>query len=262
MQAVIVRLKNTPIKVNERFKTLIMHTLQKIADKPDHTLSKRVLVKISNVSKRYKVGNQAVTALADVSLEIYEGEFLAITGTSGSGKSTLLQLIGALDKSDEGSIAIDGVLLNQLGDRQLSEFRNKTVGFVFQFFYLQPFLNLHDNLAIPALFADMPSAEQEVRIMQMASAVGLSERLNHLPKELSGGQMQRAAIARALINRPKLILADEPTGNLDSKNSAAIIDLFQKARHELDATVVIITHDQNIARQADRCIQLRDGEIL
>lgn len=225
-------------------------------------MPKKCLVDVDNVVKQYMVGKRPVTALAGVSLQIYEGEFLAITGSSGSGKSTLLQLIGALDKPDCGSIAINGVMLSKLNDRQLSEFRNKTLGFVFQFFYLQPFLNLKDNLSIPALFANMPFSEQAARVNEMAAAVGLGDRLHHLPKELSGGQIQRAAIARALINRPRIILADEPTGNLDSKNSAGIIQLLQKARNDLGTTVVIITHDQNIATQADRAIQLKDGRVL
>lgn len=221
-----------------------------------------VLVQAENVTKRYTVGKQKVTALARVSLNVYKNEFLAITGASGSGKSTLLQLIGALDRPDSGIITINGTILGRLSDRKLSEFRNKTIGFVFQFFYLQPFLTLKDNLAIPALFAHLPIAEQDTRAEQMAAAVGLADRLQHLPRELSGGQIQRAAVARALINKPQLILADEPTGNLDSKNSEAIIDLLQDIRKELGTTIIIVTHDPQIASRADRIINMKDGRIL
>lgn len=221
-----------------------------------------VLVQAENVTKRYTVGKQKVTALARVSLNVYKNEFLAITGASGSGKSTLLQLIGALDRPDSGIITINGTILGRLSDRKLSEFRNKTIGFVFQFFYLQPFLTLKDNLAIPALFAHLPIAEQDTRAEQMAAAVGLADRLQHLPRELSGGQIQRAAVARALINKPQLILADEPTGNLDSKNSEVIIDLLQDIRKELGTTIIIVTHDPQIASRADRIINMKDGRIL
>lgn len=220
------------------------------------------LVRVTNAAKKYIVGKQTINALDGVSLEIYQGEFVAITGSSGSGKSTLLQLLGGLDKPNQGSVAISGTDLNRLSDTELSAFRNQTIGFVFQSFYLQPFLSLYDNLAVPAVFANMSPAEQGERIAAIAHSVGLTERLHHLPKELSGGQMQRAAIARALINKPKLILADEPTGNLDSANGAIILGLFQKARSELGTTIVMVTHDQAIAAKADRCISMKDGRII
>ena len=221
-----------------------------------------VIIQLESVSKNYKVGKQRVDALKDVSLEIKQGEFVALTGPSGSGKSTLLQLIGALDKPNSGDVKVDNQLIQKLSDRQLAIFRNKTVGFVFQFFYLQPFLSLQTNIEVPAMFARTKSGLRHQRTKELADQVGLSERLKHRPKELSGGQMQRAAIARALLNGPKIILADEPTGNLDSVNGSAIIDIFEKIREQYNTTIVIVTHDKMVAQRADREIVLKDGEIL
>lgn len=221
-----------------------------------------VLVQIENVFKKYKVGRQHISALGGVSLDIHEGEFVAFTGPSGSGKSTLLQLIGGLDKPSEGRITVDGHDLTKLSDRKLSVFRNKTIGFVFQFFYLQPFLRLETNLEVPGMFARTKHAERRERASDLSQSVGLADRLRHLPKELSGGQMQRAAIARAMLNKPKLMLADEPTGNLDSVNGAAIIDLFEQMRKDFGTTIIIVTHDPKVAAHADREIKLEDGRII
>ncbi len=218
-------------------------------------------VSVRNVFKTYAVNKQAVGALQDVSLDIDKGEFVVITGPSGSGKSTLLQLIGGLDRPSHGEIFVDGVSLGTMNDRRLSHFRGQTIGFVFQFFYLQPFLRLRRNLEVPGMFARTKRPERQQRVQELAEAVGLADRLDHLPRELSGGQIQRAAIARALLNRPKILLADEPTGNLDSKNGGAIIDLFEQIRNEFGTTVVVVTHDVTIARRADRVIVLKDGAI-
>lgn len=220
------------------------------------------IISVHNLTKDYRVGRQKVQAVKEISLDIYKGEFVAIVGASGSGKSTLLQLIGGLDRPSSGTIVVDGVELNKTSDRTLSAFRNQTIGFVFQFFYLQPFLSLSRNIEIAAMPSRMKQKDRLERITTLADQMGLSERLKHLPRELSGGQIQRVAIARALLNRPTIVLADEPTGNLDSKNSQDIIALFKQIRAESGTTIVIATHDQEIAAQADRIITVRDGELI
>ncbi len=221
-----------------------------------------VLLEAKNLSKTYKLGKQKLDVLKGVSLTVREGEFVAITGASGSGKSTLLQLMGGLDKPTSGEVWFGDKNLAKLSDSKLSDFRLQTVGFVFQFFYLQPFLKLERNLEVPGMFARMQRSSRQQRVASLAEQVGLEDRLKHLPKELSGGQMQRAAIARALVNQPKILLADEPTGNLDSVNGAAIIALFEKIRSEFGTAIVIVTHDPLIAQRADRQIRLKDGMLV
>lgn len=220
-----------------------------------------VLLSVKNLTKTYKIGKQKLDVLKGVSLDVRQGEFIAITGSSGSGKSTLLQLMGGLDKPTSGEILFGDNNLAKLSDSRLSEFRRQTVGFVFQFFYLQPFLKLEKNIEVPAMFAKTKRSDRLGKVTGLADKVGLGDRLSHLPKELSGGQMQRAAIARALLNNPKILLADEPTGNLDSVNGAAIIELFDAIRKELGMTVVVVTHDREVARRADREIRLKDGVL-
>lgn len=220
-----------------------------------------IAIKATNVIKKYKVGKQIIRAIDDVSVDIHEGEFVALVGPSGSGKSTLLHLLGGLDKPTSGEIVVGGKNVSSMNDRQLSKFRNQTIGFVFQSFYLQPFLTLRRNIEVASMPQRMKQAERKLRIESLAQQVGLYDRLNHHPHELSGGQIQRAAIARALLNRPAIILADEPTGNLDSANSRDIISLFQQIREQYHATIIIATHDNEIAAQADRVIALKDGRL-
>ena len=231
------------------------------ADKIDDLDSRPIAIRATNVIKKYKVGKQIIRAIDDVSVDIHEGEFVALVGPSGSGKSTLLHLLGGLDKPTSGEIVVGGKNVSSMNDRQLSKFRNQTIGFVFQSFYLQPFLTLRRNIEVASMPQRMGRAERKLRIESLARQVGLYDRLSHRPHELSGGQIQRAAIARALLNRPAIILADEPTGNLDSANSRDIISLFQQIREQYHAMIIIATHDNEIAAQADRVIALKDGRL-
>ena len=230
--------------------------------RPARPRSGRALIDVTELRKTYTVGRQKIQALDGVSLTIDEGEFVALVGASGSGKSTLLQLIGGLDKPSAGRIVVDGADIGRMRDAKLSTFRNSTIGFVFQFFYLQPFLQLVTNTEVPGMFAGTKRGPRREHALSLIDEVGLTERAKHRPREMSGGQMQRAAIARALLNRPKLLLADEPTGNLDSVTGATIMDLFEQIRDESGTTVVMVTHDEEMAARADRTIRLRDGLIV
>jgi ABC-type lipoprotein export system ATPase subunit len=220
------------------------------------------IISTNSLTKTYQLGKQTVTAVNNVSIGVGKGEFVAITGASGSGKSTLLQLMGGLDKPSNGQVVVDGDDISGLSDKQLSIFRNTTIGFIFQFFYLQPFLTLSQNIEIPAMPSRMKPDLRKTRTVELLEAVGLTSEGDHRPHQLSGGQIQRAAIARALYNNPKIILADEPTGNLDSNNSKLIVDLLMDIRQKFGTTVVIVTHDHKIATQADRVITMADGELV
>ncbi len=220
------------------------------------------IIELRHVSRAYTVGRERIAALRDMSLTINQGEIVAITGPSGSGKSTLLQLIGCLDQPTSGEIIINGKAVQHLSDRALSQVRRATIGFIFQSFYLQPFLKLKDNIAVPAMFSSQEPDDIRNRVTDLLTQVGLSDRVDHFPRELSGGQIQRAAIARALMNQPAILLADEPTGNLDSSNSQAIVDLFKNIREKLGTTIIIVTHNPEIAAQTDRTIVLKDGVII
>ncbi|MFJ4650477.1 ABC transporter ATP-binding protein [Nocardia sp. NPDC088792] len=218
------------------------------------------MLELTDVTKEYRVGEQTVRALDGISLTIAAGEFTAIIGPSGSGKSTLLHLLGALDSPDSGSIRFQGNEIGGLDDDRQSEFRRHQVGFVFQFFNLLPTLSAWENVAIPKLLDGTGLRKAKPRALELLDLVGLGERADHRPGELSGGQMQRVAVARALIMDPPLILADEPTGNLDSKTGAAILKLLGDITKEGNS-VVMVTHDMGAVRYCDRVITLRDGHI-
>lgn len=220
-----------------------------------------VLIQASNVSKVYTMGDQTVRALDDVSLEITEGEFVAIMGPSGSGKSTMMNLIGALDVPTSGSLAIDGRDIAELSSDELAELRNRTIGFVFQQFNLLPRTPALRQVTLPLLYANPKPADAEALARKRLQQVGLESRMDHHPRQLSGGQQQRVAIARALINDPKILLADEPTGALDTKTTAEILQLFCDLNAE-GITVIIVTHEPDVAEYARRKIVFRDGRII
>ncbi|TLF79212.1 ABC transporter ATP-binding protein [Nocardia cyriacigeorgica] len=223
-------------------------------------MTQPAVLELSNVNKEYLVGDQVVRALDGISLNIAAGEFTSIIGPSGSGKSTLLHLLGALDSPDSGSIRFQGEEIGSLDEERQSEFRRHRVGFVFQFFNLLPTLSAWENVAIPKLLDGTGLRKAKPRALELLERVGLAERAEHRPAELSGGQMQRVAVARSLIMDPPLILADEPTGNLDSKTGASILELLGEVAGSGNS-VVMVTHDMGAVRYCDRVITLRDGKI-
>lgn len=217
------------------------------------------ILKVENLSKIYGEGESRVEALKNVSFTVNRGEFIAIIGASGSGKSTLLHMLGGLDRPTSGKVYIDNEDIYNLNEEKLAIFRRRNIGFVFQFFNLIPVLDVEENISLPSLL-DKEKADKNY-LNEVIDMLGLKERIRHLPSELSGGQQQRVSIGRALINKPALILADEPTGNLDSKNSKEVIDLLKLSSKKYNQTLIIITHDINVAEQAERVITILDGEI-
>lgn len=220
----------------------------------------RSMIELDKVTKVYRMGKVEVNALRGVSLSINAGEMVSIIGASGSGKSTMLNLIGCLDKPTSGSYFFEGMNVSQLNDNQLAEVRNKKIGFVFQDFNLLPRATALSNVELPLIYSG-GAHDRRQRAIESLQRVGLSKRVNHKPTEMSGGEQQRVAIARALINNPPIILADEPTGNLDSKSSADIMDIFH-ALHQEGKTIILITHESDIAAQAQRIVRICDGEIV
>jgi putative ABC transport system ATP-binding protein len=218
------------------------------------------VIDIKGIGKSYRIGDVVVNALREVDLQINKGEYVALMGPSGSGKSTLMNILGCLDTPSKGKYKLNGTDVSNMSDNDLAEIRNKEIGFIFQTFNLLARNSSLDNVALPLVYAGYPKKERIERAEVALKSVGLGDRMDHKPNELSGGQRQRVAIARALVNNPSIILADEPTGNLDSKTSYEIMELIEKI-HEAGNTVIIVTHEEDIAKRAKRIVRLRDGLI-
>lgn len=218
------------------------------------------LIELQHIQRRYIMGTETLYALKDVSLQIFKGEYVALMGPSGSGKSTLMNILGALDTPSNGKYILNGTDVSDMEDNELADIRNREIGFVFQTFNLLPRLTSQENVALPLIYAGVRKEERQERAAKVLTAVGLGDRMTHKPNELSGGQRQRVAVARALINNPSIILADEPTGNLDTKTSVEIMQLFEDL-HNQGNTIIIVTHEEDIAQRAKRIIRLRDGLV-
>jgi putative ABC transport system ATP-binding protein len=218
------------------------------------------LIDIKQITRDFVLGSEIINVLKGIDLQIKKGEYVALMGPSGSGKSTLMNLLGCLDTATSGTYILNGKDVSQMHDDQLAEIRNKEIGFVFQTFNLLPRTTALDNVALPMIYAGFSKSERNVRATEVLDQVGLADRMDHQPNQLSGGQRQRVAVARALVNKPSIILADEPTGNLDSKTSLEIMNLFNDI-HKNGNTVILVTHEEDIAKYAHRIIRLRDGMI-
>lgn len=223
-------------------------------------MTEKNIIKMKNISKAYRMGNKDYLAIRNINLEINKGEFVAIIGPSGAGKTTLMNIIGCLDTPSEGEYILDGIEITKCRDDKLAEIRNKKIGFIFQTYNLLPRLNVYENIELPLIYMGLDSKESKKRVMEAIEKVGLETHINHKPSELSGGQMQRVAIARALVSDPSILLADEPTGALDSKTGSEILKLLQKLNNT-GHTIVLITHDKDIAKEARRIISIKDGII-
>ena len=220
-----------------------------------------MIITVDKINKTYKNGSLELQVLKNISFKVDKGEFLAIMGSSGSGKSTMMNILGCLDNQYEGRYILDGIDISKSNENELSEIRNKKIGFIFQSFNLLPRLTALENVELPLVYSSIPKEERHKRANELLEMVGLKDRTHHRPNELSGGQRQRVAIARALVNNPSIILADEPTGNLDSKSEAEIIEILQKL-NKMGKTIVIVTHEPNIGEIAQRKIVFKDGEII
>lgn len=224
-------------------------------------MSESAIISLREVRRDYALGAERVHALQGVSLEVMRGDYVAIVGPSGCGKSTLLNLIGAIDQPSSGTVTIDGKRVDDMSDREATQFRLRNIGFVFQRFYLMPILTALENVALPMAEAGVPKDERVTRAAELLSYVWLGNRQRHRPSQMSGGEQQRVAIARALANQPKLLLADEPTGELDAKTGTEIIALFQRLNND-GTTIVVVTHDEELASAAKRKIHMRDGRVV
>jgi putative ABC transport system ATP-binding protein len=229
-------------------------------DGSDAAVAARPCVELSRVARHYRLGGEVVRALDGVDLVVRYGEHVAIVGTSGSGKSTLLQILGCIDAPTAGTYRLDGADVGALSESRLAEVRNRRIGFVFQSFHLLPRASATRNVELPLVYAGVPARERRARAVAALTQVGLADRARHHPEELSGGQRQRVAIARALVSRPALLLADEPTGNLDSRTGAEVLDLFDSLRSP-DRALIMVTHDSALARRAQRLVALRNGSV-
>lgn len=218
------------------------------------------LLELKNIAKRYTIGAEEVNALRAIDLMIEKGEYVALMGPSGSGKSTLMNIIGCLDTPTNGTYILNGKQVNKMSENELADIRNKEIGFIFQTFNLIPRSNALDNVALPLVYAGLKKEERRKKAEQALKNVGLGDRIKHKPNELSGGQRQRVAVARALVNNPSIILADEPTGNLDSKTSEEIMTLFEEI-HQHGNTIIVVTHEEDIAMHAHRIVRIKDGKI-
>lgn len=219
------------------------------------------MIELKNVSKVYELGGEKITALDGVNLKVDKGDSIAIMGPSGSGKSTLANIIGGLDIPDSGQVLVDGADISKVSDKVLSEYRNKKIGFIFQTFNLQPNYTALENVQIPLIFSGIGTSERKKRAIECLRAVGLEDRMKHRPNQLSGGQRQRVCIARALANNPEVIIADEPTGNLDSKKGQEIVEILKNLNQKAGITIIVITHDPDVAKMAKRVIRIHDGRI-
>lgn len=220
------------------------------------------ILEVQNISKIYEDGSSKVIALDNVSIKIPEGHDVAILGASGSGKTTLLQLAGGLDIPSHGKVLVDGQDIGEMSDKEISEFRNQTMGFIFQMIHLQDFFTAKENVMLPLLVAGVKKKEAEQKAEELLERVGLGHRMEHFPRQLSGGEQQRVAVARSLSNDPKIIFADEPTGKLDRKNSDMVIELLENISKENGVSVIMITHDEKVANRFSRVIRLEDGKMI
>ena len=220
------------------------------------------MIHVFDLTKTYHMGDVEVHAVDGITMKIVKGEFVSVMGPSGSGKTTLLNMIGALDNPTTGAVFINGINVANMNDKQQTELRLKNIGFIFQFYNLVPVLTAYENVELPLVFAEEPEDLRRERVTKFLTLVGLEDRMNHLPAELSGGEQQRVAVARSLANEPSMIIADEPTGELDTKKGMEIINLLHNLNKELDQTILMVTHDPAVGNLADRLLKMRDGKII